>query len=708
MFAVRSQATAERDRKLRFRRDAQPPREDAGTRCLERESKLGAAARLGRGKRRREARRGAGRREVELDWRGDPAQELWQIAAADREPYRLVEQDAAPRAAHPLSARNTDLERLEHQLDRPAARELAVAQPRGRHLQPQLEVADQRAERLAAAAEAERDAAEPAVDAGRAGEELSQPGERRVPRADFEREGGRRRRDIELDATLERHPRDGGCDRRTHAALVGVYAELRIAHVGGEPDQALHVQREIGVDRQGTAQRQRVLRQLLVGQRRVPLLPLDVEQRPQVQRGDRELAGEARPCTAEPEHEAARELRLAEDALEVRELDRVSGGNDLAGERCDTELGQRFLQQVFDLGEVRGAGAEAEAGGAAAGVDHAVRVQPRARALEVERERPRGVALAEVLRGFALDRERAGHRPPDATPERKLQRPAPSAGPRELFQVEQAAHVGVTVLVLDDEVADRQPLELDGDWRRRRLGSRVRPLGRARRQHPVRATVGRAREAHAPVRQRDAAHLQPAAQRRQQIDADLGVAERREFRHHKPGRIQDAQVAGAERCLAAEDELERAVEPHRPSERRCRPRGERLAPARGVDRDAEERDRRERDDRQPGERRERGGDPARGRHRAPHPCVTAAERCPTADGGRPACSWLQISFEVDGSRRKTVRVRLLGKYTRRTGLNSRAPGGPAPSRRNRAGPCSATCSAGSIRDRLARRVRATR
>jgi hypothetical protein len=321
------------------------------------------------------------------------------------------------------------------------------------------------------------------------------------------------------------------------------------------------------------------------------------------------------------------ELRVAENTVQILELDRRRARENFSGERRDPELRQLRLQEALDLREVLGARAEVEPRFALGRVHGSVGVQPRAEKLEVERERPGLARLLEQARRAARHLGRVAERVVDAAADLELQRLVPAAVGAHLVEGEDVAGVRARVHVLDREPVERDAIDLDRRLGQCRLGARC---GGTFARGPVRAAVRGALEAHAAVGRLEAQYVQLAAQRREQVDACARVAERGELLGGEAGRVQDAHAADAKPRFAAEHQLERPFERHRPPQGRGGPRGDRVAPARHVDRHVEQDEHggraEDRRDRQADQRRGKCGDQSPARHRATRARVAIASR----------------------------------------------------------------------------------
>lgn len=194
------------------------------------------------------------------------------------------------------------------------------------------------------------------------------------------------------------------------------------------------------------------------------------------------------------------------------------------------------------------------------------------------------------------------------------------------------ARPAADVVILERDRADRGPFDLDRDGQAPAVGGVARLRRRLRR--PVRAPVGRPLQVDARVGRLDRAHVEPPFEQRQEVDARVRLAEGRERGRGESLAVEDADAAYAQRRFAGEDDLQRAFEQDRASERRRGPLGERAAPARRVDRDADEERHGERRERQHEKHRERAEEPAPARHDPRPPAVRFAAPLP-----RTAKSW---------------------------------------------------------------------
>src|SRR5262245_27324994 len=364
--------------------------------------------------------------------------------------------------------------------------------------------------------------------------------------------------------------------------------ETNVANLEGEPEAARDMQDQIGVDRREAAHRQRLPHQFGVRERRVRPLWGGFKERTQVQYGDGELTADAPPGAAEADLECPGELRSAEHAAQITQLDGGGADERFAGECGSAEVRQFCLQELLDLGEVLGACAEVKLRSAPAGVERPARVQACAAALEVEREGPRIAPLLKQLRGASLDVDHIGEGFGNVSMQAQLKRLTPLAHSGELIQVEALVHVRAIVVVLEGEVADRCPLDFDGSQRRPRTAP-LRSGGGARRRGPVRAAVRRPFEANVPCCRLEAVHVQAPTQCCEQVEAHACLAEGGKLRRGEPRRIEDADTVYMYRGLSPKLKLKRTVERHLATERDASLRSERVAPARGIDRHTEDR-----------------------------------------------------------------------------------------------------------------------
>src|SRR5262245_31603113 len=364
--------------------------------------------------------------------------------------------------------------------------------------------------------------------------------------------------------------------------------ETNVANLEGEPEAARDMQDQIGVDRREAAHRQRLPHQFGVRERRVRPLWGGFNERTQVQYGDCKLTADAPPGAAEADRDCAGELGFAEHAVQIAQLDGGGADERFAGECGSAEVGQFCLQELLDLGEVFGACAEVKLRSAPAGVERPARVQACAGELEVEREGPRIAPLLKQLRGSSLDVDHVGKGFGNVSMQAQLERLTPLAHSGELIQVEALVHVRAIVVVLESEVTNRCPLDFDGSQRRPRTAP-LRSGGGARPRGPVRAAVRRPFEANVPCCRLEAVHVQAPTQCCEQVEAHACLAEGGKLGRGEPGQIEDADTEYMYRGLAPKLKLKWTVERHLPTERDPSPRSESVAPARGIDRDTEDR-----------------------------------------------------------------------------------------------------------------------
>ena len=552
-------------------------------------------------------------RSCEVDGRAPGPQHPRHVAAAELRGHALAGKRTARGTAQVLAWRDRNLERVEREFHRPPARHVAVGELCVRDRELQLEIARERAEGLAAAAELQLEATERALDAVKAGEQRREPAERRALRTELERDRRHGGVAVEIEPPGERHPGDGCLERRVQATVLDADMEFRVAHVAGESEPAVDPKRHVGVrcGERGEIDRPLVQRGIVERLAVDRLAAVIGEERPQIECRHLQLARDTRPITCGRHLEMAGELGGAHHAADAVDDHLVAARGHARPDARYAGIRQRGLQQPFELGEVRGAEPEEGLGLARARIHRPTRVQLRACELEAEREGPGLVAAIEEAPRTAVEGQHVPELLLDAAAHCGPDGARPCAFGVQRVEVEEAnASAGV---VLDGEIAQAHAADPQCDARA--FGVRLGLL-RERVEHPIPAAVRGSLQPYAHVARLEGADPQPPPQQGPEVDLGVRGAELGERRRREAGRVGDADAADPHRGLQAQHDLDRPFERDLAPERAGRDRRDPVAPGRGIDRDAEERD--------PEEKCERRGDQRRDRDQPPpHRTVTA-------------------------------------------------------------------------------------
>ena len=630
----------QRDARIARRRETQPRRELPGARRGDVECDFGPR-RVGRfGERARQARAYAPARPFEGERRAPIAQDPLDRAGPERPGERLAAQAAAQPARDRLAARLRHLGRIELHRHRPAARVVAVGEPRSLDRDPRREVADELAGAVAGGLQRYFEPAHAPRHVRCVEHQLGETAERRLARDEVGAQARRRGRAVGGDLAFEPRAADRHGERRRELAGLDAEAGAQVAQLARHARPVRDAQLDVRIE-------QRQPLQLEIG-------PLELAERfgqrldllgraggcaggkrAQVERGRREPASELRAWAARVEGEIACNRGGTDHAIDRPQRGRPGRHVELARDRRRANRGQAHAEQPLDLARVCRAGAECRSQGG--GVERAAQgpagVQHRAGEGKSDVKRP-GVGAAERRQrpGGRIGRVRQllVHHPACGELE-GLARPRVAG---ELGELEAAGGARADVVdhdVFEGDAVNVQPRKVGGRARRRVRGARA--------EDPVAASVARAREPDGDVATVQLADPGLTAQQREELHAQAELADASKVGRVEARRVRDADIADAEVGAERQGQPRGPVEAHLAAERARKRRRDRLAPALRVDPDADERDRGEGEDAERDERGEElGGKTERqvagsgGRRRRRDSIVHAANRPPGATG----------------------------------------------------------------------------